>query len=107
MIGGGRVKETEEGVVWMGQVRRSCEMRDWAQVRAVRARVSLVGFGGRGEEERTRREPRSKVGGMGAETVVVVLGGFSGCRWGNWGGAYELVAFVVGFSIAVFVSIAW
>lgn len=49
------------GSTWMGHVVRSWFMRDWAQSRAVEARMESVGFGGRGLVSEQRRLPRSKV----------------------------------------------
>lgn len=61
-MGGGRVMRTPVSLwVVMGQVVRSWLMSDWAQSRAVEARISLVGFGGRGLASLQRRLPRSKV----------------------------------------------
>ena len=40
-MGGGRVSVAPVGVVWIGQVERSWLRRDWAQERAVEARVAF------------------------------------------------------------------
>lgn len=61
---------TPEGVEVMGQVVRSWFMRDWAQSRAVEVRCVWVGVEGRGLLSLRRRLPRSKVWGIGLETVT-------------------------------------
>ena len=48
-------------------------MSAWAQSRAVAARMVSDGLGGRGFESLQRRLPRSKVYGIGFETVTELL----------------------------------
>lgn len=68
---GGRVMSTPSlGSDFMGHVVRSWLSRDCAHSRAVVLRTSSEGFDGRGLLSFTRRFPRSKVCGMGLETVT-------------------------------------
>ena len=61
VVGGGRLRTTPSAELVISQVVRSWLMRTWAASRAVEARVSSVGFRGKGFGSEQRRFPRSKV----------------------------------------------